>query len=90
MFGIYDKYTISLSFLGYSPDRKNLRFRVRTEPNISGIVRIILQDKLHKSCPFITLTGDILTLSLKDTGATKYLEDIQIKDDTITIKVNWR
>ena len=90
MFGFYDKYTINLSFLGYSPDRKILRFRVRTEPNISGIVRIILQDKLNKSCPYITLTGDILTLNLKDTGATKFLEGIQIKDDTITIKVKWR
>ena len=90
MFGIYDKYTISLSFLGYSPDRKNLRFRVRTEPKISGIVRIILQEKLNKSCPYITLTEDVLTLNLKDTGATKFLEDIQIKDDTIKIKVKWR
>ena len=90
MFGIYDKYTISLSFLGYSPDGEILRFRVRTEPKISGIVRIILQDKLHNSCPFITLTGDILTLSLKEIGATKFLEDIQIKNDTITIKVKWR
>ena len=90
MFGISNAYTIKLVFLGYSQDSQLINFRIETEPKISIIVREIIEDKLHDSYPFINLTGDIVKVHLKDIGVRNILEDIQVKDDKITIKVKWR
>ena len=90
MFGISNAYTIKLDFLGFSPDSQIIKFRIEADPTISIIVREIVEDKLRESCPFINLSGNIVKVCLKDIGVRNILEDIQIKDDKITIKVKWR
>ena len=90
MFGISNAYTIKLVFLGYSQDSQIIKFRIETEPKISIIVREIIEEKLRKSYPFINFTGDMVKVHLKDIGVRNIWEDIQVKDDKITIKVKWR
>ena len=90
MFGISDAYTIKLVFLGYSKDSQIIQFRIEAEPTLSMIVREIVEDKLQESYPFINLTGDIVKVHLKDIGVRNILEDIQMEDGKITIKVKWR
>ena len=90
MFGISNAYTIKLVFLGYSQDSQIIKFRIKTEPKISIIVREVIEEKLRKSYPFIILTGDIVKVHLKDIGVRNILEDIQMEDGKITIKVKWR
>ena len=90
MFGISNAYTIKLVFLGYSSDSQIIKFRIKTDPTISIVVREIIEEKLRKSYPFIILTGDIVKVHLKDIGVRNILEDKQMKEDKITIKVKWR
>ena len=90
LFGISNAYTIKLVFLGYSQDSQIIKFRIETEPKISIIVREVIEEKLHDSYPFLNLRGDIVKVHLKDIGVRNILEDIQVKDDKITIKVKWR
>ena len=90
MFGISNTYTINLTFLDYSPDTHLMRFRVRTKPKISIILRGIIRMNLKSNFPFVTLSGNILKIDLGKIGVGKFLKGIQMKNGTISINIKRR
>ncbi len=90
MFGINNSYTLFLSFLDYSPKTHLMRFKVRTKPEINGVMRGLLRKHIQKKYPFMKLNGETLKIDLNKTRAGEFIKDIQMKNGSIAIQINWR
>ena len=90
MFGISNSYTLFLSFLEYSPKTHVMRFKVKTQPAINGILRGLLLKHLQKKYPFMKLNGETLEIDFNETRAGEFIKSIQMKNGTIAIEINWR
>ena len=90
MFGISGSCTINLSFLEYSPKTHVMRFKVKTQPVINGFLRSIFQKRIQKKYPFMKLSGEILEIDFNENRAGEFIKDIQMKNGSVAIKINWR
>ena len=90
MFGISSSYTLFLSFLEYSPKTHVMRFKVRTKPEINGVMRGLLRKYMQKKYPFMKLSGEILRIDLNENRAGEFIKGIQMKNGSVAIKINWR
>ena len=90
MLGISNTYTVNLFFLDYSPKTHVMRFRVKTQPTVNGLMRGLLQKRIQKKYPFMKLNGDTLKIDLNENRAGEFIKDIQMKNGSIAIQINWR
>ena len=79
MLGISSTYTVNLFFLDYSPKTRVMRFKVRTQPAINGLMRGLLQKRIQKKYPFMKLNGETIEIISGQRGvAADGLDTIQI------------
>ena len=90
MFGVNNSYTLFLSFLDYSPKTHVMRFKVKTQPAINGVMRGLLRKHIRNKYPFIKLNGETLEIDFNETRAGEFIKDIQMKNGNIAIQINWR
>ena len=90
MFGISGSCTINLSFLEYSPKTHEMKFKVKTQPAINGLMRGLLQKRIQKKYPFMKISGETLKIDLNKTRAGEFIKGIQMKNGSVAIKINWR
>jgi len=90
MFGIASPFSIDLSDLEYSSDIHKIRFRIKTEPDISELLQDPLGEILPKSLPFLKLNGDTLEVSIEDSSAAEILEELRMENNIVTLKINLR
>ena len=90
MLGISSTYTVNLFFLEYSPKTHVMKFKVKTQPVINGVIRGLLRKYMQKKYPFMKLSGEILRIDLNENHAGEFIKGIQMKNGSVAIKINWR
>ena len=90
MFGISGSYTINLFFLEYSPKTRVMKFKVRTKPEINGVMGGLLRKHIKKKYPFMKLNGETLEIDFNETRAGEFIKGIQMKNGSVAIQINWR
>ena len=90
MLGISNTYTVNLIFLDYSPKSHVISFKVKIQPAINGFLRGLFQKRIQKKYPFIKLNGETLKIDFNETRAREFIKDIQMKNGSVAIQINWR
>ena len=90
MLGITTSYSIDITDIEYDSLTHIVKCKVKTDPEISGLLRGPIESMLQKSLPFLKLNGDTLEVNIEESKAENILENLKMKNNTITLDVNLR
>ena len=90
MLGITTSYSIDITDIEYDSLTHIVKCKVKTDPEISGLLRGPIESMLQKSLPFLKLNGDTLEVNIEESKAANILENLKMKNNTITLDVNLR
>ena len=90
MLGITTSYSIDITDIKYDSSTHIIKCKVKTDPEISVLLRGPIESMLQKSLPFLKLNGDTLEVNIEESKAANILENLKMKNNTITLDVNLR
>ena len=67
-----------------------MKFKVKTQPEVNGFMRGIFQKRIQKKYPFMKLNGETLEIDFNETRVGEFIKDIQMKNGSVAIQINWR
>ena len=88
MLGITTSYSIDSTDIEYDSSTHIIKCKVKTDPEISVLLRGPIESMLQKSLPFLKLNGDTLEVNIEESKAANILENLKMENNTITLDVN--
>ena len=88
MLGITTSYSIDITDIEYDSLTHIVKCKVKTDPEISGLLRGPIDSMIKKSLPLINLNGDTLEVNSEESQVANIQEDLKMENNTITLDVN--